>query len=153
MGSDHYPIAIKMVESVVMVGKPNSFNTDATDWGVYCRLTATNGTANDIADVNDLVDHIENSIMAATSAAMPMKRGEYAKPSAPWCTREVAEVRRQRIMAQQALRLTYNIPNKIAYNRLRARCSYVQLHACRNSWEEYISINVLESREIKYERR
>ena len=91
----------------------------------------------------DLVDHIENSIMAAASAAIPMKRGEYAKSSLSWFTPEVAEARRQKIKAQRELSWTYNIPKKIAYKRLRARCRYVQLQSQRNSWKENISsINV-----------
>ena len=85
---------------MVVAGRSDSCNTDAADCRLYYRLTTTNVNAN----VNDLVYHIENSIMAAASEAMPMKRGKYAKPPVPWFIREVAKARRQKIKAQRALR-------------------------------------------------
>ena len=146
-GSDHYPIKIQLNQPTVIADAPDRYNTEKADWGLYKAMTITHTTADSIPNIDDLVQNIEQHIVTAAAASMPMKSGVYAKPPVPWYNEEVANARRERLRALRAVKRNPSVANKIAYSRLKAKCRFVQLRAQRQSWQDYVSsINMQTSR-------
>ena len=118
---------------------PDRFNEKKADWKRFTTLTAINLDTYSINDIDRLVRTVEQHIHIAATASMPVKSGVYSKSPVPWYNQEVREARQERVRALRALKRNHTVANKIAYNRLKAKCRYVQLQAQRKAWQEYVS--------------
>jgi hypothetical protein len=137
-GSDHFPILLNTTNPEISEDTPDRFNFEKADWSLFRELTCTELELVHGTNVDELVAGVEDIIMTAAITAIPLK-GKSNNIPVPWFNEDCKVAKRERLRAQRALKRKYNVHNKIAFNRCRARSRYTYKEAQKSFWRKYIS--------------
>ena len=138
--SDHYPIFLTLsTDRCINFTRPIKYDTSHANWKLYKERTFINIDLSEFTTADALLDKIENTIISAADETIPKTKGVIKKPPVPWWNQVCYKAVKERQRAERALRRTYNIENKIRYNRAKARCRYVCNRAKEDSWKRYVS--------------
>ena len=141
-GSDHFPIILERNAGCNFYLPLPKYKIEKADWSAFCQLT---GSVPDSAaeDIDCQIDALCNVLLSSADQTIPKKNPLRTKIPVPWWNAACQSAKVQRRRAERALKRTYSIANKIAYNRLRALCRKTYKEARRNCWFKYVSsINV-----------
>jgi ribonuclease HI len=137
-GSDHYPILLTPTTPSAPVDLPERFNFAKADWLLFKTLSSADMNIPLGVDISAFVTVVEDTIMNAASAAIPLK-GNNTKIPVPWFSEDCKVAKRERLRTQRALRRVNTIFNKIAFHRSRARCRYTYKTESKNNWRKHLS--------------
>ena len=142
-GSDHYPIHLKPINyNHIPYNGPLRYNFKKANWLSFKANTRTEIRSENFDEIDSLTEYITKTIINSANTAIPFKSRKPRKPPIPWWNEELTTLKRNRNIAERALRRNNNIENKIAYNRSKARLRYHCNIARRQSWHEFLnSIN------------
>jgi ribonuclease HI len=137
-GSDHYPIILTQTTPSAPVDLPERFNFSKADWPLFKRLSDADMDVPLGVNISAFVTVVEDSIMNAATAAIPLK-GNCSKIPVPWFNEDCKVAKRERLRAQRALRRNHTVFNKIAFHRNRARCRYTYKKESKANWQKHLS--------------
>lgn len=139
--SDHFPIKISWNDPPLLVSTVPRYKTELGRWREFERLTEV-GAVDASMDVEQLLQHIQSTIISAADQTIPRTSGNYQKPPVPWMNNICKAAKRDRNRAERALRRNFSIENKIRYNRAKAFCRYTMKQQRLISFQNYVqSIN------------
>ena len=139
MGSDHFPILLKIGRNLVkeMVSGPSFFDFRKADWDKFrygCDKSLGEVVEGTVDEWNDSLNAM---VLRNAQECVPSKDTRAPKVSVPWWTKMCSEAVRERNSAYRLLR-KYPIEDNVEkYKRLRAKARRVIKGAKRESWRKY----------------
>ena len=138
-GSDHYPILV----SAQQPSPPDyteKYNLNKADWNKYKDHSKTTTKATEIPNIDQVFEHIKNTIITASNKVIPKTRvNKTLRPCLPWWT---PECRVERSKVRSAFKTMKRNPNPTTIRTYRRRLAIkvrTYRQAKQKSWREYIS--------------
>ena len=138
-GSDHFPIILELQNQNVQLDSHIRFKTEKADWQTYYEMTNMQIFEGNLPTLEIQLNEIEDKIITAATACMPMTSGKRNKPSKPWWNNECRDAVKERKRALDSVRRTPSRGNIIRYQRAKAQCRYTCKQARTESLKQFIS--------------
>lgn len=137
--SDHYPVKITLKENSMNWNCATRYKVKSADWEMFHDLTEPDVVPEILENVDDTVASIENLILGAADASIPMSSGTHKRPPVPWWSGEIRTAKLRRLRAERTVKRQHTMDNKIAYKRAKAKCRYLIKNSQKISWQNYVS--------------
>ena len=137
--SDHFPIKITTTVPRTNLDRPPRFKTERANWELFQTMTETCLNADEVDDIDELVDNIGSIIMESAEVCIPTSSGTVGRVSVLWWTADCRNAIKERRRAERALKRARTVGNEIAYNRTKAKCRHVFNSARKESWRRFVS--------------
>lgn len=138
-GSDHYPIIIEEIDSIIPMTQTRYVERRA-DWNKFRELTKIDDPMNLVDEfcVDELMEIYNQQIISAADISIP-KSSPIPRPrKVPWWNIECARANDERKRKLRRFQHTNLIADKIAYNRARAIAKQTKHKARQDSWQSFI---------------
>ena len=100
-GSDHFPLQLTILNDRLLYIKPDRFNTEKARWVLFRQLTDCSINFIDQYEVDALIQIIEDKIVEAAKAGIPIKKGNTHRLPLPWWSDECREAVMGRVRSDQ----------------------------------------------------
>ena len=138
LGSDHFPIAIDIVDEIATPRSPR-WIVDKANWALFKTLTLLEVNAEDFQSVDDALEFLNKVIIDAAQETIPRTTGKFRRKPVPWWNLQCQ-------IAHKAMRAAFTRYRRnncayylISFKKARARFRYQVKQAKRQSWIEFIS--------------
>ena len=138
LGSDHFPIFMKIVDEVAVPRAPR-WILDKANWALFRILTFLEVDADDFPTIDEALDFLNKIINRASSRTIPRTSGLFTRKPVPWWNTECRITRKAMRAAFTRYRRHPCEYYLICYKKARARFRYQVKQSKRQSWVNYIS--------------
>lgn len=139
--SDHYPILIKYKDFSPSLQRRETWNINKAKWDNFqCELK---GSFNAFNSINDLEEHIVNSIIESAKNAIPIKSSTVNKRQVPWWNHKIKTLIKERRKLLKKFKNNMNSENLANYLKMKATIRKEIRASRKKSWITFCeSINL-----------